>query len=659
MTIKSAISEPVSTEAAFKALQSAVLAGKLSAGAVENIRTWLARPQYAAYAPLVLEHIDRQQWQELDDAFWTIIPFGTAGRRGRMYPIGTNAINDRTMGESVQGLADYVLAYLAPGESLGANYGENRLSCAIAYDTRHRSRQFAELSAEIMVANGFEVLFLDGFRPTPELSFTVRHNRCACGIMISASHNPPSDNAIKAFWSTGGQLRSPHDEGVIQCVGCVTEIKRTPYAEAVSAGRIKFCQVESDAGYQAAVLGQATSGPRDLKILYSPLHGVGLTSVLPILQADGFQNIEVFQPHATPDGDFPNVPNHVANPENPAVFDALIEHAKTTGAEIVLASDPDADRIGCAALLKNSERGVRSLESSLSSSNHSNSALRTPHSALPTQHWSTFSGNQIGALLGEFLLGRLKQSGRLTPEHYIIKTLVTSDMICRIAEQFGVRAFGDLLTGFKWIGSKMDEVGPEKFVFGFEEAHGYLAGTYARDKDGAVAAMLLAELAAECKAQGLTLHQRLDALFLQYGCHLEKSINHTLPGADGLAKMKAVMDRLRNNPPRQLGGLDVLQVRDYLRQQALKAADSGQWSVVGDQKALDEVPPSDLLIFDLDPAGNRAAVRPSGTESKLKFYLFAYEPPEKSADLIATKERLRVRLAALEKDLLVASEPRE
>lgn len=608
MTLKNKI-DPAEIESALVAAEAACLAGSLTKSAVDNLRIWLTKPQYADYAPLVIEHVARGQWRELDSAFWTVIPFGTAGRRGCMYPIGTNAINDRTMGESVQGLADYVFG--THDASL-----PTPLRVAIAYDTRHRSRHFAELSAEIMVAAGFEVWMFDGFRPTPELSFAVRDKRCACGIMISASHNPPSDNAIKAFWSTGGQLRAPHDEGVIQCVDKVVEIKRTPFAEALASGRIKYCQTEIDPRYQAAVLGQAQPGPRDVKLLYSPLHGVGLTSVLPILQADGFKNIEVYGPQSKPDGDFPNVPGNVANPENPRVFDEMIQHARTSGAELVLASDPDADRIGCAAPLTISKSSADA-------------------------QWSTLTGNQIGAVLAEFLLRRLKAAGRLTPQHYVIKTLVTSDMIVRIAEGYGIRAYSDVLTGFKWIGSKIDEVGPEKFVFGFEEAHGYLAGNYIRDKDGSVAAMLLSELAAECKTQGRTLHQHLDGLFQQFGCHLEKSVNHVLPGAEGLAKMKAVMERLRSNPPRELGGLPVRQVRDYL---------------LGDQKLLGEVPRSDLLIFELDPAGNRAAVRPSGTEPKLKFYLFAYEPAKNCGDLAAVKKSLTARLAAVEADLLKASQ---
>jgi phosphomannomutase len=248
-------------------------------------------------------------------------------------------------------------------------------------------------------------------------------------------------------------------------------------------------------------------------------------------------------------------------------------------------------------------------------------------------HWSTLTGNQIGSLLAEFQLRRFQAAGKLTPQHYVVKTLVTSDMICRVAEAFGARAYGNVLTGFKWIGGLMDEIGPEKFVFGFEEAHGHLAGTYTRDKDGAVAALLLAELAAECKAAGKTLHEHLDELFVRYGCHLEKTVSRTLPGADGVEKMNAIMRCLRTSPPKQLGGFNVRQVRDYLQ-------------------GIENVPRSDLLIFDLDPVGNRAAVRPSGTEPKLKFYLFAYEPPCPVTELAAVKQRLQDRLSQLEADLL-------
>jgi phosphomannomutase len=604
------------------ALESAHSAAKLSSAAAENIQIWLIQPQFSEYVPQIVEHVRAGKWRELDDAFWTTIPFGTAGRRGRMYPIGSNAINDRTIGESAQGLADYVWSVATNTTPSATDHRPLTTDhcCAIAYDTRHRSQHFAELCAEIMAGNGFSVLMFAGFRATPELSFTVRDQHCDCGIMISASHNPPSDNAIKVFWSNGAQLSPPHDEGVIQCVRQVTAIKRVAFADALARGQIRFCQQQQDPRYQVAVLAVGNrSNAAPLRILYSPLHGVGLTSVLPILAADGFDQVDVYEPHAAPDGNFPNVPANVANPENTAVFDDLIRFAESSRAELILASDPDADRIGCAAPERPKAEG------------------RMQNVDFARSDWRTLSGNQIGVLLADFLVRRLKTADELTPDHYVVKTLVTSDMVCRVAEQFGVRCYGDVLTGFKWIGSKIDEIGPEKFVFGFEEAHGYLAGTYTRDKDGAVAAMLLAELAAECKLAGKTLHEELDRLFIEYGCHLERTISHTMPGADGLARMKMAMERLRKNPPTRIGGLAVERIRDYLLPEVTK------------------VPASDLLIFDLAPAGNRAAVRPSGTEPKLKFYLFAAERPAPASELPAIKLRLAERLNALEADLLAAA----
>jgi phosphomannomutase len=592
----------VDPNAAIGKLDAAVDAGKLSASAAQNVRTWLTQPEYAPYAAEVVRHVETGLWKELDDAFWTVIPFGTGGRRGRMYPIGTNAINERTIGESAQGLADYVR------ETCGA--GPH--SCAIAYDTRHRSVEFARLCAEIMAAAGFSVCFFDGHRSTPELSFAVRYKKCSCGIMVTASHNPPSDNAVKIYWSTGGQLVPPHDEGVIDRVYRVERIERMPFDEAVAAGRIVRCQTEVDPAYIAAAAGCALGGSRALKVVYSPLHGVGSTAVVPVLSAAGFGQVEVFGPHAEPNGDFPNVPGHVANPENPAVFDAIIARAKEIGADLVLASDPDCDRIGCAA----------------------------PKTPDPNGEWGTFTGNQIGALLAEYVLARSKAAGRLTPDHYLVKTLVTTELIRRIGAAYGVKTFGNLHVGFKWIGEEIDRRGPEKFLLGCEESHGYLVGTYARDKDGAVAALLLAELAAQLKVQGKTLHEQLDALFWQYGCHLEKTISVTMPGAEGMTKMQEVMARLRERPPASLAGRKVVAVRDYLGLKTMRTTIEPL-----------NAPSGDMVILDLEPPGNYVAVRPSGTEPKIKFYVFAYEPAETLADLETTKRELDDRLTVVAKDL--------
>jgi phosphomannomutase len=592
------------------ALQQAEAAGKISTTAVENIRAWLTEPRYAEYAPQVAEQIAAEHWQQLDDVFWTVIPFGTGGRRGRMFPIGSNAINDRTMGESAQGLADYVKEQKPTGD---------KLSCAIAYDTRHRSRHFAELCAEIMVAAGFEVYFLDGVRSTPECSLAVRHFRCSCGIMITASHNPPSDNAIKAYWSTGAQLLPPHDKGVIQRVMSVTTIKRVPFADALASGQVKYSQEEADKVYQKGIEAQSLPGPRAIKIIYSPMHGVGATSVCPVLAAAGFKDVEVFKPHATPDGDFPNVPGHVSNPENPATFDTMIERAHQSGAELILSTDPDADRLGCASPVK---------------------------LALGAQ-WRTFTGNQIGALLAEYVLSGRKAAGTLSSEHYVVKTLVTSEMIRRIADAYGVKTYGNLLVGFKWIAQTIDEVGPEKFVMGCEESHGFLVGTHVRDKDAAVAAMLMAELAAHCKADGKTLAEKLDDLYWQHGCHAERTVSKTMPGSEGMTRMKQLMTRLRTELPESLGGMKIVAARDYLNQVTL-APGGGQTKLDG--------PKDDLVIFDLEKPGNYAAVRPSGTEPKVKFYTFAYEPAEQLANLEDTKAELEERLTGMEKDLAAVAD---
>jgi phosphoglucomutase/phosphomannomutase len=595
--------------AALAQLDAAARDGLLSPGAVENIRVWLSEPRYAEYAPQVFQHLVERRFQQLDDVFWTVIPFGTGGRRGKMYPIGSNAINDRTIGESAQGLADYVKRTCGPQGH----------ACGIAYDTRHRSREFAELCAEVMVAAGFTVYFLDGFRSTPELSFLVRYKQCSCGIMVTASHNPPSDNAVKVYWSTGGQLLPPHDRGVIDCVMSVDAVHRAVFADAVAQGHIVLCQREVDAAYIAAVQAQGFSGPRGVRILYSPLHGVGATAAVPALEADGFRDVEVFGPHAAPDGDFPNVPGHVANPENKAVFDAMIVRARASGADLILATDPDCDRIGLAA----------------------------PLSSAADAEWATMTGNQIAGLLVEYVLERRQKAGALTPEHYIVKTLVTSELPRRVADAYGVRTYGNLQVGFKYIGGTMDEKGPDKFVFGAEESYGFLAGSYARDKDAAVAAMLLAELAAQTKAAGQSLHEKLDALYWQYGYHAESQIAVVMPGSQGMQQMAALMARFRSDPPPQLAGLRVTRIRDYL---TLTEREPG-----GSPRPLDG-PRGDMVMFDLDAPGTYVAVRPSGTEPKVKYYMFTYEPAEQLANLDDAKARHAARLEHLGRDLTAASQ---
>lgn len=598
------------------AIEMARSEGKITESAAKNIADWLTQPRYLEYRQELLAHIQRGDWKKLDDAFWTIIPFGTGGRRGRMYPIGSNAINDRTIGESAQGLADYILDQKKSGKLSGGS-----LSCAIAYDTRHRSRHFAELCASIMVANGFEVVFLDGYRATPQLSYAVRHYGCTCGIMVTASHNPPSDNAVKVYWSTGGQVLPPHDEKIIDCVMGCQQIKRVDFQQALSEGKVRFVTQEIDQEFQKAALGYAWTGSRDAKIVYSPLHGVGGFVVPSLLRAAGFEDVVEYGPHSTPDGDFPNVPGHVSNPENPAVFDAIVEYAKKIGADLVLATDPDCDRMGCSCRLTTE----------------------------PDSPWGTINGNQLGVLLTDYVISKLRQSGKLPADAYVIKTLVTTELTRKVAQSQGVRCEGNIHVGFKWIAGLMDQCGPDRFVFGTEESHGYLIGTYARDKDGAAACLLMAQLAADLKAAGKTMHQRLDELMVQHGAYVEDLINVQMEGSQGMADMKKLMEKLRTSPPNSIGGLPVLAVRDY--------GSLVRSSVQGHSEAI-QAPKSNMLMLELgnpdsSPSGNAIAVRPSGTEPKIKFYLFGQEDlsaPSFEA-LALAKQKVLVRIAAMKKDV--------
>jgi phosphomannomutase len=602
-----------------EAVAAARTAGTITEHSATTIRDWLVEPRYAEFAPELAARIDAGKWRELDDAYWTVIPFGTGGRRGKMYPVGSNAINDRTIGESAQGLADYVTSVLPAGQTP---------SCTIAYDTRHRSEHFARLCTEVLLANGFTVFFLRGVRSTPELSFGVRFTDSSCGIMVTASHNPPTDNAVKVYWAGGVQVLPPHDKGIIERVMRVETVRREPFEEGVASGRVRFVEAEVDTAFVAAVLEQSAAGPREISILYSPLHGVGATAVVPVLEGAGFERLRVFGPHEKPDGDFPNVPGHVANPEVPAVLEAAIAEAIESGDDLVLASDPDCDRLGAAAPLTRA-KGSR---------------------------WNVLTGNQLGVLLSAQAIAGRKARGQTRPGDYVVTTLVTSGLVRRVAEAHGLTVDDTQLVGFKWICAAIDRHGPETFVFGTEESHGYLAGTHVRDKDAAVAALLMAEQTAALAAAGRTPHELLDELFCRFGCHQEQTVNVMLPGASGMERMKEIMATLRAKPLTSCGGLDVVRTRDQ--------ASLTTWTPGGTPEPYEGVK-SDLVIFDLaglpdagtrsagrfPPLGNAVAARPSGTEPKIKFYLFTAADPGPAADLPAVKESLRRRLDAMEADL--------
>ena len=598
------------------AVEKALRRGDIVESAAKNLRTWLTEPPYAEFVPEIVKYIEKNDWKTLNDVFWTVVPFGTGGRRGKLFPIGSNAINRRTIGESAQGLADYFRRY-ANDNSIP----KNELRCAIAYDTRHHSREFAELCAEVMVEAGFTVFFLDGVRSTPEISFLVRHKRCICGIMVTASHNPPCDNAVKVYGPSGGQLLPPHDRGVVDAVAAVREIHRAPFGAAIDSGKVVLCQEETDRAFIEAVTRQSTPEPLEhagrkaaLRILYSPLHGVGTTAVVPALLAAGFSHFSVYGLHATPDPDFTYVPDHISNPERPVVFESMI-HDYHNDVDLIVATDPDCDRIGFAV----------------------------PKSTQPGAEWVCLTGNQAATLLAEYRLSAMKQAGTLTSDHYLVKTIVTTEMLTKIAQYYGVRMVRHLLVGFKFIGETIELLGESGFVFGAEESYGYLVGAHTRDKDAAVAAVVMAEYAANLRAQGRTLYTELLDLRRRYGVFAESQFRIPLPGADGMEKMKGLMERFRTAPPKSLGGMRVVQILDYLHLNG---------PLDGDDLPISGIP-GNVVVLYLEKTGNYAAIRPSGTEPLVKVYSFAHTSVgEFDPEAVESEyESLQQRLADIAEDL--------
>lgn len=574
--------------AAAQIVKTAIENGCLMSAAGQNLTRWLSEPYYSEYRTKLLTLIEQSAFDELNRLFWERIPFGTGGRRGPMSELGSATINARTIAESAQGLAVYVRQFV----TLSAHSsGQRKLRAVVARDTRHRSSEFARLTASILAANGFEVFYFPEPRATPELSFAVRDLQCDTGVMISASHNPPSDNGFKAYWNTGGQVLPPHDAGIIACVDACREIPTLEFEQAVSTGQIVLLVDTGsapavDRAYLQAVLSLSVSSARKVKALYTPMHGVGESSIYRVLQGAGFEGVELFEPQRIQDGSFPNVPDHLPNPERPQALQPAIEYARQHGHALVLASDPDADRLAI--------------------------AVRTTG-----DQFVCLTGNQLGALLADFVLSRRAAQGTLSPSHYVVETLVTTPMLQAIAKAFGVRAISDLLVGFKYIAAAMDEHGPDKFVFAAEESVGYLAGEYCRDKDACVAALFGLELASELQLQGKTLVDRLDELYVEHGYYHETQFVQVCPGPEGNAQITRMMRALREKAPTKLGSVVFATARDFLRHEVRSLPSNTMTSQL-------PYPSGDLLILEgtSGPCRVSLAGRPSGTEPKIKFYLF-------------------------------------
>lgn len=545
----------------------------LSEAAVANITDWLTKPKYIDYKDELVALLEASEWQTLEDAFFKVIEFGTGGRRGTT-GLGSNRINRVTMGESAQALCLYAKSFDPQASEKGI---------VIACDTRLSSEELSSYIASVCAANGFKTYLFDGFRSTPELSFAVRELGCAAGIVVSASHNPPADNGFKAYWSDGAQLVPPHDKGVLDTANGIDEILSCDFKQAVDEGKIIVVGDTLDQQYIQAAVQEAEGLERELKIVYSPLHGAGQRNTLPVLRAAGFTDIHPVEEQMIPDGNFPTIENGKPNPEEKAANDRAVAKMLAEKADIAITNDPDADRIG--VMVRQDDEVVY------------------------------LTGNQSAVLATEYALRKKQEKQLLTPQHYIVKTIVTTDMLAAIAQKFNVNCYGNLLIGFKYVGEliRKKEDTDEQFVIGGEESYGLLKGTYARDKDGATGALPLAEYAAELKKDGETLWDRLKELYVEYGLFVERLDTIVCPGAAGFEEMQAMMTRVRTDAPTEIDGHRVSAVLDY---STLLRRDI----TTGEETPIDCVK-GNVVVLELDGLPERrVTVRPSGTEPKIKFY---------------------------------------
>jgi len=538
--------------------------------------------------------------REIEDRFFRDLEFGTGGLRG-VLGAGSNRLNIYTIRKATQGLANYILKSedYVPG-----------MGVAIAHDSRRMSPEFTLEAALVFNANGIKTYVFDSLRPTPLLSFAVRHLKCIAGIVITASHNPPEYNGYKVYWADGGQCTSPRDNDIIAQVNKVTDfamIKTMPQAEATAKGLYNIAPPEVDDAYIANVkscgINTNIIPDSDIKIVYTPLHGAGNIPVRRALKECGFKHIHVVPEQEMPDGEFPTVP--YPNPEDSAAYDLALKLAKQIDADVAIATDPDADRVGV-AIKHNGEHII-------------------------------LTGNMVGAILTEYLLSQLQANGHLPKNAAVISTIVSTDMGRKIANAYGA-TYTDVLTGFKFIGEKMNEfeaTGSHTYILGYEESYGYLAGTYARDKDAVVASLLICEAVAYYKLQGLSLYDVLQKLYQQHGRHLELTTSLTMKGTEGLQDIRRIMTGLRKSPPATLGGFNLVETRDYK---------SGVIKYSNGQEKPTNLPQSDVLYFTTQD-DSWACIRPSGTEPKIKLYFGVCLPPT------ATHEDAASKLAALEEDL--------
>ncbi|TJZ62188.1 phospho-sugar mutase [Sphingobacterium olei] len=535
-----------------------------------RIQQWLTAEYDQDTVAQVQKLVDDKEETELLDSFYKELEFGTGGLRGIM-GVGSNRMNKYTLGKATQGLSNY----------LKKEFPNEEVKVAVSYDSRNNSQVFGKMVADVFSANGIKVYLFEELRPTPMLSFAVRHFGCQGGVMLTASHNPKEYNGYKAYWNDGGQLVAPHDKNVItevNAIQSVTEIKFEGIQDNITVVKEDFDQIYIDANKQLSIHPEIVAAQQDLKIVFSPIHGTGITLVPKILEAWGFKNVTVVEEQSKPDGNFPTV--IYPNPEEEEAMSMAKQKGEALDADVVMATDPDADRVGVA--VKNANGTFQLL-----------------------------NGNQIGSLLTYYVLSAKQEKGELQAEDYVVKTIVTSNLFSDIATGFGVKSY-ETLTGFKFIGEVITNLEEkENYLVGGEESYGFLVGDLVRDKDAVNSCAFIAEMTAYFKNQGKSLFDVLLEIYEKYGFYQEKLISLTKKGKAGADEIKQMMIDLRANAPKVLGGVAVSEIRDYENKVA--------YDLTTGKKTAIDLPKSDVLQF-ITVDGDVISARPSGTEPKIKFY---------------------------------------
>lgn len=567
----------------------------------EKINQWLQGSYDEATKKEIQQLLDDQKYTDLTDAFYRDLEFGTGGLRGVM-GAGSNRVNKYTIGTATQGLSNY----------LKKTYPNEAIKVAIAHDSRNNSDFFAKTVADVFSANGIHVYFFKALRPTPELSYAIRQLGCKSGVMLTASHNPKEYNGYKAYGEDGGQFVAPADKAVMDEVSAIKTIDEVKFDRIED--KVELIGEEIDANYLKDILSlsvskEAIQRQKNLKIVYSPIHGTGITLVPKALAEFGFENVILVDEQATPDGNFPTVV--YPNPEEKEALTLSLKKAKETDADLVLATDPDADRVGIAVKDDKNE-------------------------------WILLNGNQTGSLLLNYLMTAWEESGKLTGKEYVVKTVVTTYLIDKIAASKSISCY-NTLTGFKYIGQLITELlGKEVFIGGGEESYGYLVGEFSRDKDAVVSAAFIAEMTAFYKDKGSSLYEALVEMYLKYGLYKEKLISITKKGKSGAEEIKAMIEKFRTTPPTQLGGSKVVVLKDY-EKGVETDLNSGKTSKL-------DFPTSDVLQFVTED-GSIISARPSGTEPKIKFYCSVNGSLESKEAYIQTAQQLEDKIDTIMQDL--------